>query len=67
VYASQSNNNAKAKYSSYEGECLTVVWTVAHFHPYLYGQSFTLVTDHQPLKWLTESDKLTGKLVRWAL
>ena len=27
----------------------------------------TLVTDHQPLKWLMESDKLTRKLARWAL
>jgi hypothetical protein len=26
-----------------------------------------LVTDHQPLKWLMESDKLTGKLAQWAL
>ena len=25
------------------------------------------MTDHQPLKWLMESDKLTGKLARWAL
>ena len=25
------------------------------------------MTDHQPLKWLTESDKLMGKLARWAL
>jgi hypothetical protein len=25
------------------------------------------VTDHQPLKWLMELDKLTGKLARWAL
>ena len=49
-------------YSSYEGECLAVVWAVAHFRPYLYGQSFKLVTDHQPLKWLMESDKLTGEV-----
>ncbi|OAE20886.1 hypothetical protein AXG93_3256s1330 [Marchantia polymorpha subsp. ruderalis] len=28
---------------------------------------FTLVTDHQLLKWLMESDKLTGKLARWTL
>ena len=67
AYASQSNNNAGSKYLSYEGECSAVVWVVAHFRPYLYGQSFTLVTDHQPLKWLMESDKLTGKLARWAL
>ena len=25
------------------------------------------MTDHQPLKWLMESDKLTGKLAKWAL
>ena len=67
AYASRSNNDAEAKYSSYEGECLAIVWAVAHFRPYLYGQSFTLVTDHQPLKWLMESDKLTGKLARWTL
>jgi hypothetical protein len=67
AYASQSNNDAEAKYSSYEGECLAVVWAVAHFHPYLHGQSSTLLTVHQPLKWLMEFDKLTRKLARWAL
>ena len=61
AYASWSNNDAEAKYSSYEGECLAVVWAVAHFRPYLYDQSFTLVTDHQPLKCLMELDKLVGK------
>ena len=67
AYASQSNNTAKANYSSYEGEALAAVWAIAHFRPYLYDQQFTLVTDHQPLRWLMESDKLTGKLVRWAM
>ena len=65
--ASRSNNDVEAKYSSYEGECLAIVWGVAHFRPYLYNQWFTLVTDHQPLKWLMESDKLTRKLTRRAL
>ncbi|CAM6086541.1 unnamed protein product [Calypogeia fissa] len=67
AFASRSNNAAESRYSSYEGECLAVVWAVAHFRCYLFGTPFTLVTDHQPLKWLMESSKLTGKLARWAL
>ena len=67
AYASRSNNKAESNYSSYEGECLAVVWAVIHFRPYLYGTKFTLYTDHQPLKWLMTNDKLTGKLARWAL
>jgi hypothetical protein len=63
AYASRSNNNAKAQYSLYEGECLAAIWVIAHFRCYLYGNEFLLVTDHQPLKWLMESNKLTGKLV----
>jgi hypothetical protein len=40
---------------------------VARFRCYLFGNPFTLITDHQPLKWLMEDDKLTRKLARWAL
>jgi hypothetical protein len=67
AYVSRSNNNAEAQYSSYEGKCLAAIWAIAHFRCYLYGNEFLLVTDHQPLKWLMESDKLTGKLAWWAL
>ncbi len=67
AFASRSNNATEAKYGSYEGESLAAVWAVAHFRCYLFGNPFTLITDHQPLKWLMENDKLTGKLARWAL
>jgi hypothetical protein len=43
---------------------LAAIWAIAHFRCYLYGNEFLLVTDHQPLKWLMELDKLTGKLAR---
>ena len=32
-----------------------------------YGQHFTLIIDYQPLQWLIELDKLTGKLTIWVL
>jgi hypothetical protein len=31
AYASQSNNNVEAQYSSYEGEYLATIWAIAHF------------------------------------
>jgi hypothetical protein len=46
AYASHSNNVAKSRYSSYEGDCLATMWVVAHFRCYLFGTEFTLVTDH---------------------
>jgi len=67
AYASQSTNKVESNYSSYEGECLAVVWAVIHFRPYLYGTNFTLYTDHRPIKWLMTNDKLTSKLACWAL
>ena len=67
TYILRCNNTVEANHSSYEEETLAAVWTIANFRPYLYGQHFTLVTDHQPLWWLMESDKLTCKLVMWVL
>jgi len=51
AYASRSNNKIEVKYSSYEGECLIVVWAIFSFRCYLYDSPFTLVTDHQPLNF----------------
>jgi hypothetical protein len=45
AYASQ-NNKAENNYFSYKGECLSVVWAVINFRPYLYDTKFTLYTDH---------------------
>jgi hypothetical protein len=46
AYANQSNNKIEAKYNSYEGECLAVVWAISFFRYYLYGSPFILVTNH---------------------
>ncbi len=67
AYASRLNNAMESHYSSYEGKCLATVWVVAHFRCYLFSTQFTFVINHQPLKWLMQSNKLMGKLARWAL
>ena len=66
-HASRSCNPAQQNYSSVDGECLAVVWATDHFWAYLFGSFFTLVTDHEPLRWLMTTQNLTGKLARWSL
>ncbi len=67
AYAFRNNNKVESNYSSYEGECLVVVWAIIHFRPYIYGTKFTLYNDHQPIKWLMTTNKFTCKSVHWAL
>jgi hypothetical protein len=64
---SRSLNKHERNYSSYEGEMLAAVWGVLSLRSYLHGIQFTVVTDHQPLKWLVTTPELTGKHARWAL
>ena len=51
-YASRSCNAPEQNYSAFDGECVAVVWATSNFKSYLFGNSFTLVTDHEPLKWI---------------
>ena len=44
-----------------------MVWATNHFRAYLFGNYFTLITDHEPLRWLMTTQKLTGKMARWSL
>ena len=66
-YASRSCNRAENNYGSCEWKCLAIVWATQHFWEYLFGTPFTLITDHEPLKWLMQTNKTTGKLARWRL
>ena len=66
AYASRLLQNAEINYSVIEREGLAVYWALQKFFIYLYGRHFTLRTDHKPLLYLGQADKLNPRLKRWA-
>ena len=58
---------AERNYSTIEKECLAIVWSIKRFHLYLYGVSFVLQTDHEPLKYMNSAKFANGRLMRWAM
>ena len=58
-YASRAMTDAEKKYSQIEREMLAIVFGVEHFHLYLFGSNFTIVTDHKPLLGIVKSLKPT--------
>jgi transposase InsO family protein len=67
AYTSRVLNKAEQNYSTIEKECLAIVYCVNHFRPYLYGQKFTIITDHKPLVWLHSVKDPTSRLWKWRL
>ena len=65
AYASRSLSPAERRYSITELETLAVVWTISHFHPYLYGHSLVVYTDHAAVRAVLETPKPSAKHARW--
>lgn len=64
AYASRLLNNAEQNYATIEKESLAIVYCTNHFRPYLYGNQFTILTDHKPLQWLHSIKDPTSRLIR---
>jgi len=42
-----------------------VVWGIRHFRGYLESYQFSVITDHQALRWLQRIESPTGRLAHW--
>ena len=65
AYASRALSPAEQCYGITELETLAVVWSISHFHHYLYGNSVTVFTDHTAVKAVLETANPTAKHARW--
>jgi phosphoribosylformylglycinamidine (FGAM) synthase PurS component len=66
-YLSRSLTPAEKNYSATEKECLAMVWAMKTLRHYIYGSTFTLVTDHQALIWLMSYKDNSHRLLRWSI
>ena len=69
AYRSMSLTEVEKHYSQTEREGLAIVWAVEHFHQYLYGGTFTIITDHKPFEYIygQSNSKLSARIERWVL
>ncbi|KAK3083972.1 hypothetical protein FSP39_006106 [Pinctada imbricata] len=69
AYASRALTPVEQRYSQTEREALAIVWGCEHFHLYLFGKPFTLITDHKPLEYIFQKPKAKQnlRLERWRL
>uniref|UniRef100_A0A8C5PEH0 Gypsy retrotransposon integrase-like protein 1 n=1 Tax=Leptobrachium leishanense TaxID=445787 RepID=A0A8C5PEH0_9ANUR len=72
AFASRSLTPAERNYSQIDKEALAITWALKKFHFYIYGGSFTLLTDHKPLLAIFNPTKsisqtTAARLQRYAL
>ena len=65
AYASRALSPQEKRYGITELETLAVVWSMQHYHAYLYGHEVTVFTDHSAVKAVLETPSPSGKHARW--
>ena len=56
AFASKSLSEVEKRYANIERELLACVFGAERFHTYLYGKSFTILSDHKPLEMIARKN-----------
>ena len=67
AYISHKLSGTQLSWPTIEKEAFGVVYALKKLHPYLWGASFEIHTDHKPLKSLFSAEIRNTKLQRWAI
>ena len=71
AFASRTLTQSERNYAQVEKEALSLIFGVKHFHSYLYGRKFEIITDHKPLMAILGEKRgipplAAARLQRWA-
>ncbi|GFU58858.1 retrovirus-related Pol polyprotein from transposon 297 [Trichonephila clavipes] len=67
LYLSKKFSEVEKCYCTTEKECASILFAIKRLHYYLDGNSFLVMTDHNPLVWLNRNVSSNPRLMRWAL
>lgn len=68
AFGHRSLSEREQKYHITEKEAMALVWAVEHFHRYLCGKKFDLITDHKPLEFMfNPKSNPCARVERWVL
>jgi len=61
-FNSRSLSPTERLYTTPRKECLSIVYNLQYYRPWLYGRKFFILTDNQAIAFLLENDKSNGLL-----
>ena len=64
-FASKKLTASECHWSAIDKEAFAVVWAVQKLRSFLLGKTFTIFSDHQPLKYLLQAHNVAPKVHRW--
>ncbi len=68
AYGSRALKDVETRYSQTEREMLAVLWGAEHYHVYVFGKDFQIITDHKPLLGIFRSQRpMSARIEGWRL